>query len=168
VPTAVAPVPVPVAAYTATPALVLPAVTASGDGAPQAFPLLPFVAPIVPVVLLGCAIFIVLLHDLLLPGVQSPPARLQPVDPTPLIALRFHDGAKPDRSGKDVMPEPTMRFGLLMRRSAKGAGLSDKDLQTLQGRQPADLGHFKRLTFDDWGRSNNTCLKVDGKEYLFG
>jgi hypothetical protein len=156
----------PTAAVTAAPAPVLPAVTAYDD-APQAFPLLPFIAPVVPVVLLGCSLFIVLLHDLLLSSVR-PPEHLQPVDPTPLIALRFHDGPKPDRTGKDVMPEPTMRFGLLMRRSAKAPGLSDQDLETLRGREPADLTHFKRLTFDDWGRSNNTCLKVDGREYLFG
>jgi hypothetical protein len=160
-PTAVAPALAPVAAFAVTPAV-------DTADAPQAFPLLPFIAPVVPVLLLGFSILLVLAHDLLLPGAHSPPAPVEVVDPTPLIALRFHDGAKPDRNGKEIMPDPTMRFGLLTRRSEKVVGLSDRDLQTLQGRQPADLVRFKRLTFDDWGRSNNTCLKVDGQEYLFG
>ncbi len=50
------------------------------------------------------------------------------------------------------MPVPTMRFGLVM--------LREKD--------PKHPDRLKKLTFDEWGRTNNTCLRVDGKDYLFG
>ena len=29
-------------------------------------------------------------------------------------------------------------------------------------------GDPKRLIFDDWGRTNNTCLRLDNEERLFG
>jgi hypothetical protein len=45
-----------------------------------------------------------------------------------------------------------MRFGLVM--------LREKD--------PADPKRLKRLTWDEWGRSNSTCLRIDGAERLFG
>jgi serine/threonine protein kinase len=35
-------------------------------------------------------------------------------------------------------------------------------------RDPSDPGRNKRLTYDEKGSTNNTCLKVDSKEYLFG
>jgi hypothetical protein len=47
---------------------------------------------------------------------------------------------------------PTMRFGLLM--------LKDKD--------PLDKDRFKRLTMEEDGRTNNTCIRLDGHENLFG
>ncbi len=50
------------------------------------------------------------------------------------------------------MPIPTMRFGLVM----------------LREKNPAHPDHLKKLTFDEWGRTNNTCLRVDGEEFLFG
>ena len=138
--------------------------------APSALPLLSLLTPIIPILLLGFAVFVVLVHDLILPS-QAPVT--SPGDPTlnaPLLALRFHDGGKPGADGKDHMPDPTMRFGLLMRREEKNqfVALTNEDMESLKGRQPADLDRFKRLTFDDWGRSNNTCLKIDGGEFLFG
>src|SRR5205814_10460898 len=50
------------------------------------------------------------------------------------------------------MPEPNMRFGVVLPRE----------------RDPDDPSKFRRLVFDTWGRSNNTCLRVDGAEVLFG
>ncbi len=142
------------------------------DDAPFAIPLLPFIAPVVPILFLAFSMFVVLIHDLFVKAEVSTPSTTHLViNKVPLIALRFHDGAKPGRDGKDRMPDPTMRFGLLMHRENAQGGfvdLTEADLQTLKGRDPADLTHFKRLTFDDWGRSNNTCLKIDGNEYLFG
>jgi hypothetical protein len=45
-----------------------------------------------------------------------------------------------------------MRFGLVM----------------LKERDPANSDKFKRLTYEERGGSNNTCLKIDGLEFLFG
>lgn len=69
-----------------------------------------------------------------------------PIDPEPYIAIHFHD------TGDKNMPDPTMRFGLVM----------------LRAQDPTHPGHLKKLTFDEHGRSNNTCLRVDGKESIFG
>ena len=115
--------------------------------------------------------FVVVIHDLF---VKAEAAVNKPLvtSEAPLIVLRFHDGPKPGRDGKERMPDPTMRFGLLMRRQDGNGGfvdLTDDDLSALaKDRQPADLDRYKRLTFDDWGRSNNTCLKIDGTDHLFG
>jgi hypothetical protein len=93
-------------------------------------------------------------HDLWV-IVKRPPARRESetvsaaIDPDPYIAIRFHDGPKEQ---DDKMPMPTMRFGLVM--------LREKD--------PEHPDRLKKLTFDEWGRTNNTCLRVDGKECLFG
>src|SRR5262249_20286066 len=73
------------------------------------------------------------------------------IDPEPRIEVRFHDDKKNDEADR-ALPDPTMRFGLVM--------LKEKD--------PREEGKFKRLTFDEYGRSNNTCLRVDGNEFLFG
>jgi hypothetical protein len=90
-----------------------------------------------------------------------------PLDSKPRIALRFHDdklsgwlgtsGLKPregdpDTRGIEVWWEPSMRFGLEM--------LMEKD--------PAQPGQFKRLTFKPEGLTNNTVLKLDGEEHIFG
>src|SRR5205823_5045415 len=47
----------------------------------------------------------------------------------------------------DVLSWPTMRFGLL---------ISD----------PGDRKRFKKLTYDEYGRTSNTCVRVDGDEFL--
>src|SRR5262249_27419809 len=84
---------------------------------------------------------------------------LAPSDP--LIEIHFHDteieallgsgGLKPgqgdpDEEGTPVVWEPSMRFGLVMR----GAG------------------PHQRLTFDERGGTNNTCVRLDDHEWLFG
>jgi tRNA A-37 threonylcarbamoyl transferase component Bud32 len=73
------------------------------------------------------------------------------LDREPHIEARFHDGKKGDNAD-NALPEPTMRFGLVM--------LREKD--------PREGKKLKRLTFDEFGRSNNTCARVDGAEHLFG
>jgi hypothetical protein len=99
-------------------------------------------------VVLALALLVPLVHDLLLPGAAEPGAG--PVDPNPLIEIRFHDG--PKEGTADAMPEPTMRFGLVM--------LREKD--------PTQPGRAKRLTYDEHGCTNNTCLRVDRADSLFG
>jgi hypothetical protein len=88
-------------------------------------------------------------------------------DSNPRIALAFHDttldvtlgdtGVKPGGgpAGGPRRPAkwaPSMRFGLI--------ALSD------QGR--ADGGRVKRLTFEEQGLTNNVCVHLDGREWLFG
>jgi hypothetical protein len=108
-----------------------------------------------PLGLLTLALTGVLLHDYLLPAerddedepVQAVGAAL--IDDRPRIAIHFHDG-KDKETRRD--PVKTMRFGLEM--------LGEP------GPKDADLN--KRLTFDRWGRTNNTCVRIDGREALFG
>jgi hypothetical protein len=100
------------------------------------------------------AILLVLLatviHDLLLPSRagsddddQAGPAL---IDPTPLLTLAFHDG-----------PE-TRDFPIAGRTMSFGLSISD-------AKNP-DKG--KRLMYDRIGRTNNTCIRIDGSDYLFG
>jgi hypothetical protein len=105
---------------------------------------------VLPFVALVFALLATLLHDLLLPADTD--AAAGPIDPTPVIAVRFHDGPKEEGGAAIPMPMPTMRFGVVM--------LGEKD--------PARPGHNKRLTFDEWGRSNNTCIRIDKQDVIFG
>jgi serine/threonine protein kinase len=66
------------------------------------------------------------------------------IDPEPHLFIRFHDY----REDK-FLPEPTMRFGLLAK---------DRD----------NPDRTKKLTFDEHGLSNNTVIRLDGQEYIFG
>jgi hypothetical protein len=68
------------------------------------------------------------------------------LDSQPRIGIRFQQRAD------SIFRSPTMRFGLVM--------LKEPD--------PDDPERLKRLTFDAQGRSNNTCLRIDGSDRLFG
>jgi hypothetical protein len=123
-----------------------PPVTTEGGGSG-------FLIHLLPVALVTLLLVSVLIHDLIVllraESAAAPAAAVpEPVviDPNPYIAIRFHEG------GDKEMPQPTMRFGLVM--------LREKD--------PTHPNQLKRLTFDEKGRSNNTCLRVDGDDYLFG
>jgi hypothetical protein len=104
---------------------------------------------LIPLGLLAAALLTTLVHDLLLPPEDWDSAAQELIDPNPLIEARFHDGPKDE---KDEGVPATMRFGLVM----------------LRERDPAHPDKPKKLTFDEWGRSNNTCLRVDSEEVLFG
>src|SRR5208337_2942338 len=87
---------------------------------------------------------------------SHPAAPVEVVDGVPRLEVRFHDESHGDDLEALYLtePQPTMRFGLVMLQNGKpaGAGLA-----------------LKRLTFDPWGRTNNTCLRFDGNdERLFG
>lgn len=107
----------------------------------------------VPVLLLLLVLLGVVARDVLLPerpgDVEAFAEGL--LDPEPRIEARFHDDKKGDDADR-ALPDPTMRFGLVM--------LREKDQR--------DGQKLKRLTFDEFGRSNNTCVRVDGAEHLFG
>jgi hypothetical protein len=81
------------------------------------------------------------------------------IDPDPLLVMGFHDrpedvllgegGVKPEggqqpTNTQQAVWEPSMRFGLVM------------------------VKQRKRLTFDERGMTNNTCVRLDGNEWLFG
>ncbi len=66
------------------------------------------------------------------------------IDPDPLLLIRFHD-----YEGDKYLPEPTMRFGLL-------------------AKDPKHPDRPKKLTFDEHGLSNNTVIRLDGREEIFG
>lgn len=68
------------------------------------------------------------------------------LDPVPRIAIGFHE--RPDR----FISSRSLRFGLVM----------------TQERHPRERRKQKQLTFDEAGRTNNTCVRVDGDERLLG
>jgi hypothetical protein len=103
---------------------------------------------LLPLGLVFLMLLSVVLHDLwviLIRPVQKE-ADTALVDPDPYLAIRFHD------QGDKQLPVPTMRFGLVM----------------LRAKDPADPKKLKRLTYEEHGRSNNTVLRIDGQEFIFG
>ncbi len=91
----------------------------------------------------------------------EPPEQQAPevlLNKEPFIKLEFHDALRPDDKLKkkpDDKPRfeaPTMRFGVVMARE----------------NDPKDPKRRKRLTYSEYGWTNNTCLRVDAKEVLFG
>jgi hypothetical protein len=86
-----------------------------------------------------------------LPTFEAEEADL-PINPSPYLRLSFHNKHLNDNDVPDSLRDPTMRFGLLM----------------LGAKDPKDPRKLKRLTFHENGLSNNVCIRVDGKDYLFG
>jgi hypothetical protein len=70
---------------------------------------------------------------------------LPPIDPKPRVELKFHDAVQ----NNDFLNAASMRFGVLMP-------------------DPSDPKKFKKLTYDEFGRTSNTCVRVDGIEFLLG
>jgi hypothetical protein len=108
-------------------------------------------------------------HDWLLkPEEEVSPVAVAPLlDTRPRIAVHFHDqdvevklgrnGIKPadgeeDRNHIPAVWEPSMRFGVTM----------------LDQPDPARPGFDKRLTYSERGLTNNTCVRLDGNQWLFG
>jgi hypothetical protein len=122
--------------------------------------------PLVPVAFLVLALSIAFVRDLaawvLTPGPQETSPGL--LDSTPRLTIHFHDtdedvqlatgggvkpvGADPGRPSRAAKWLPSMRFGLVARVGSEG--------------------QVKRLTFEEKGFTNNTCVRVDGSEWLFG
>ena len=73
---------------------------------------------------------------------------IPPIDSNALVKLKFHDVVQTG----DFVTTPSMRFGLLM-----------PDRKT-----PDHDAKAKRLTYDLFGRTSNTCVRVDGFEFLLG
>ncbi|MBV9123471.1 MAG: zinc ribbon domain-containing protein [Planctomycetes bacterium] len=150
------------------------------DGAPQAVAPLALVPPgkrgragwihLLPVVLIFLGLLAVTIRDMFVGKevLSSPSVGPEPevVDPSPWIAVRFHDqgvpvmvgntGLKPEGAGNaegtPAVWQPSMRFGLVM----------------LKENDPQHQSVFKRLTFDIEGLTNNTCVRLDGHEWIFG
>jgi hypothetical protein len=103
---------------------------------------------LLPLAVLVLLLFSVVAHDLGMiffnHTLPSEAAENVLIDPKPYLFIRFHD-----YEGDRNMPQPTMRFGLL----AKDAENPD---------QP------KKLTFDEHGLSNNTVIRLDRREVIFG
>jgi hypothetical protein len=70
--------------------------------------------------------------------------------------------AKPSDSPYADALDPEPRLGVQF--DAKGR----IGIVMLKERDPADERKFKRLTFDDKGSTNNTCVLINDHEYLFG
>jgi hypothetical protein len=123
---------------------------------------------LLPIAFLAIGLLVPLVRDLIVglrPGAASTE---EPADNRPRIALAFHDlpldvtlgdsGVKPgdgeeeERGRIPAVWEPSMRFGLV--------------LLEADGRPAA--GRPRRLTFEEHGLTNNTCVRLDGNEWLFG
>jgi hypothetical protein len=101
----------------------------------------------VPAALLALALVGVLALDFLLPsGLGGPVSFSQPGPDTPYTDLVDSE----PRLGIEFSSEA--RFGLSM----------------LKEHDPEVPERLKRLTYDDHGSSNNTCIRLDGQENLFG
>jgi hypothetical protein len=132
------------------------------DGEPTGPRQAPFWMHLLPLGFLLLCLLATLIRDLL-----HQAAYPVDLDPQPRITLRFHDqemriglgtgGVKPGEAGgggktRPAIWEPSMRFGLLM--------LNQPD--------PLRPGKLKRLTFEEQGLTNNTVVKLDGNEWIFG
>jgi hypothetical protein len=120
-------------------------------------------AALLPVLLVLFGLFVVMAHDLF--GSRRPGrASTAPMRTGEHLVMRFHDeeidvklgegGVKPGPNGrqgttKSAVWEPSMRFGLTLEGGPSG-------------------GHSKRLTYEQDGTTNNTCVRLDGHEWLFG
>ncbi|MFN4259959.1 MAG: hypothetical protein ACK4RK_11755 [Gemmataceae bacterium] len=116
----------------------------------------PFWVHLLAPVLLAFTLFVVFLRDWLVDPTAAPPfdpsqSTLR-ADTEPPIAIRFHERIERNDFRDQFFHQPTMRFGLVM----------------LRERDPRQSSNYKQLTFDDKGRSNNTCLRIDGQDILFG
>jgi hypothetical protein len=101
----------------------------------------------VPAVLLALALVGLLLLDIVLPGGLGGPVSSSQVGPdTPYADLADSE----PRLGVEFSSEG--RFGISM----------------LKEHDPEIPEKLKRLTYDDHGGSNNTCVRLDGQENLFG
>jgi hypothetical protein len=128
---------------------------------------------LVPVVFLGVGLLAVVARDVLFKpdeqaAVMSEASRPLPDlrDDTPRIELQFHNVAVPiwvaannvmkpadqggTPNGVPLSWTPSMRFGLVA------------------ANQPGQYGARKKLTFQENGITNNTSIKLDGGDWLFG
>jgi hypothetical protein len=95
-------------------------------------------------------------RDFLVPPPPAPVAPTLALDSTPRIEVRFHDALQGDELEKIWLAGagPTMRFGIVTLQNGKAIGTG---------------AQARRLTFDPLGRTNNVCVRFDGKdERLFG
>jgi hypothetical protein len=103
---------------------------------------------LLPLGILALLLFSVVMHDL---GViflsrtatHSDATDITLIDPNPYLFIRFHD-----YQGEIDLPNPTMRFGLLAR----------------EGDHPDQV---KKLTFNENGLTNNTIIRLDGRQFIF-
>ena len=127
------------------------------------------ILPLLPIAFILIGLFVTLIRDMavrVLAGGTEAPEFVAGDPGPPLIAVRFHDhgenvtvgtvGMKPSNGvaddGEPAVWEPSMRFGLAMTSEA----------------DPLWHGAVKRLTFSENGLTNNTCIKLDNQELLFG
>jgi hypothetical protein len=109
-----------------------------------------------PVAVLTATVAILMLSDALLPdrrqpaGAETVAEEAVQLDPDPWLELWPHDGKKDDQFAKlKLLPPLEGTFGLRLTPAA--------------GQRKG-----KKLMFDEWGRTNNVCLRIDGKETLLG
>jgi hypothetical protein len=127
------------------------------------------ILPLLPIAFILIGLFITLARDMAVRVIAGGADSLSPFEAAsgpPLIDVQFHDhdepvtvgtvGMKPAEGAADdgvpALWEPSMRFGLAMTKDA----------------DPERRGDVKRLTFSENGLTNNTCIKLDNEEMLFG
>jgi hypothetical protein len=102
----------------------------------------------IPALALVCVLGALLLRDALHKPVAAPSA-----EPRKRIGYSFGELADADpRLVFNRGKHHDLRFGLVMTRE----------------RDPKNAAKPKRLTYEEYGASNNTCVKIDGLEHLLG
>jgi hypothetical protein len=111
---------------------------------------------LLPAGLLALLLLVIILRDVFAPAGSAGRGPRPEDDPVPRVEIRFHDAKRDDALEARWLPDPlpTMRFGLVT---------------LYKGKEVGKGAAVNRLTFDPWGRTNNTCLRFDGRdERLFG
>ncbi len=151
-------------------------------------PLHRLLAHLVPLVILLASLFAVGLHDLIFvravvmpePAEKESEAEAQRrtqaelkkreeelarsntgpvIDPNPYLQLSFNIRSTPEPNLQSLN-QATMRFGLRVVRDASDPPREHGD--------PLPPTRMQRLIFHQQGATNNTCLRIDDKDFLFG
>jgi hypothetical protein len=95
-----------------------------------------------------------LLAAVVIDGLLPPPSSPSPAQP---------DGHNPTAGWVYAVKDPDPRISVRLDPARERFGV-----EMTQEKDPDDPERFKRLTYDDRGKSNNTIIKIDDYEYKFG
>jgi hypothetical protein len=102
---------------------------------------------LVPVALVAVGLLVAVVRDAFF-RTKDEQEEIPPIDPVPRVELRFHDAVQSSDSSFSLT-WPTMRFGVLIP-------------------DPRDPKKYKKLTYNELGRTCNTCVRIDNDEFLLG
>ncbi len=101
---------------------------------------------LLPLLLILLVVGGTVVHDLLLPSSAGEDSVEDLIDPTPVVELHIDDK---DRADPVTHTSKTLMFGLSIRPTG------EKKTR-------------KRLMYNEFGRTNNVCIRIDEQDFLFG